>query len=46
LQFFNTVTDGCKPQTERVRISQLTSYFNFVRSGQDDDDSKLHGLYV
>ena len=25
LQFFNIVTDGCKPQTKRVRFSHLFS---------------------
>ena len=31
LQFFNIVTDGCKPQTKRVRFSHLSSFFNFLK---------------
>ena len=32
LQFFNIVTDGCKPQTKRVRFSHLSSFFNFLKN--------------
>jgi len=32
LQFFNIVTEGCKPQTKRVRFSYLSSFFNFLKN--------------
>ena len=35
LQFFNIVTDGCKPQTKRVRFSHLSSFFNFLKNNLD-----------
>jgi integrase len=35
LQFFNIVTDGCKPQTNRVRFSHLSSFFNFLKNNLD-----------
>jgi integrase/recombinase XerD len=35
LQFFNIVTDGCKPQTKRVRFSHLSSFFNFMKNNLD-----------
>ena len=30
LQFLNIITEGCKPQTRRVRFSHLSSFFNFI----------------
>ena len=35
LQFFNIVTDNCKPQTKRVRCSHLSSFFNFPKNNLD-----------
>ena len=35
LQFFNIVTNGCKPQTKRVRFSHLSSFFNFLKNNLD-----------
>jgi len=35
LQFFNIVTEGCKPQTKRVRFSHLSSFFNFLKNNLD-----------
>ena len=35
LQFFDIVTDGCKPQTKRVRFSHLSSFFNFNNNNPD-----------
>jgi len=32
LEFFNIITDGCKPQTKRVRFSHLSSFFNFIKN--------------
>jgi len=26
------VTDGCKPQTKRVRFTHLSSFFNFLKN--------------
>jgi integrase/recombinase XerD len=37
LQFFNTVTDGCKPQTKRVRFTHLSSFFSFMKDNIDTD---------
>ena len=37
LQFFNIVTDGCKPQTKRVRFTHLSSFFNFMKNNLDLD---------
>ena len=35
LQFFNIVTEGCKPQTKRVRFTHLSSFFNFLKNNLD-----------
>ena len=35
LEFFNIITDGCKPQTKRVRFSHLSSFFNFMKNNLD-----------
>jgi len=35
LHFFNIVTEGCKPQTKRVRFSHLPSFFNFLKNNLD-----------
>ena len=35
LRFFNIVTEGCKPQTKRVRFSHLSSFFNFLKNNRD-----------
>ncbi len=35
LHFFNIVTEGCKPQTKRVRFSHLSSFFNFLKNNLD-----------
>jgi integrase len=35
LQFFNIGTDGCKPQTKRVRFSHLSAFFNFLKNNLD-----------
>jgi hypothetical protein len=35
MQFFNIVTDGCKPQSKRVRFSHLSSFFNFLKNNFD-----------
>ncbi len=35
LHFFNIVTNGCKPQTKRVRFCHLSSFFNFLKNNLD-----------
>jgi len=35
LEFFNIITDGCKPQTKRVRFSHLSSFFDFMKNNLD-----------
>ena len=35
LHFFNIVTEGCKPQTKRVRFFHLSSFFNFLKNNLD-----------
>jgi integrase len=32
LQFLNTITEGCKPRTKRVRFTHLSSFFNFLKN--------------
>ena len=32
LQFLNTITQGCKPRTKRVRFAHLSSFFNFLKN--------------
>jgi integrase/recombinase XerD len=41
LQFFNVVTDGCKPQTKRVRFTHLSSFFSFMKNNIDTDFQNL-----
>ncbi len=31
-QFLNTITEGYKPQTKRVRFTHLSSFFNFLKN--------------
>jgi len=38
MDFLNQVTDGCKPQTKRIRYAHLSAFFNFI---QDNLDSEL-----
>jgi integrase/recombinase XerD len=37
LSFLGRVTDGAKPQTKRIRYSQLSALFNFIRNNLDQD---------
>ena len=37
LQFLNTVTEGCIPQTKRMRFSHLSSFFNFLKNNLDSN---------
>ena len=37
LSFLNRLTDGNKPNTKHVRFSQLSSFFNFVRTNIDSE---------
>ena len=37
LTFLNCLTEGNKPYTKRIRYSQLSSFFNFVRNNIDPD---------
>jgi len=32
LDFLNQLTDGCKPQTKRVRYAHLAAFFNFIKN--------------
>jgi len=32
LTFLDHLTDGCKPQTKRVRFARLCSFFNFIKT--------------
>jgi integrase len=46
LDFLNQLTDGCKPQTKRVRYAHLAAFFNFVKNNLISDfvspcDSKM-----
>jgi len=51
LDFLNQLTDGCKPQTKRVRYAHLAAFFNFIKNNLISDfvspcESKmLHKLY-
>ena len=51
LTFLNRLTDGNKPYTKRVRLSQLSCFFNFVRnninlgSGNPCDTPMIRKLY-
>lgn len=39
MDFLNQLTDGCKPQTKRIRFAHLSSFFNFVKNNLDSDFS-------
>jgi integrase len=46
LDFLNQLTDGCKPQTKRVRYAHLAAFFNFIKNNIIPDfispcDSKM-----
>jgi integrase len=46
LDFLNQLTDGCKPQTKRVRYAHLAAFFNFIKNNLISDfvspcDSKM-----
>jgi integrase/recombinase XerD len=46
LDFLNQLTDGCKPQTKRIRYAHLAAFFNFVKNNLISDfispcDSKM-----
>jgi len=32
LDFLNQLTDGCKPQTKRIRYGHLAAFFNFIKN--------------
>ena len=35
MNFLNQLTDGCKPQTKRIRYAHLSAFFNFVKNNLD-----------
>jgi integrase len=37
MDFLNEVTDGCKPQTKRIRYAHLSAFFNFIQDNLDPD---------
>ena len=37
MDFLNQVTDGCKPQTKRIRYAHLSAFFNFIQENLDPD---------
>ena len=37
MDFLNQVTDGCKPQTKRIRYAHLSAFFNFIQDNLDPD---------
>jgi len=37
MDFLNQVTDGCKPQTKRIRYAHLSAFFNFIKDNLDPD---------
>ncbi len=39
MDFLNQLTDGCKPQTKRIRYAHLSTFFNFVKNNLDSDFS-------
>ena len=39
MDFLNQLTDGCKPQTKRIRYAHLSAFFNFVKNNLDSDFS-------
>ena len=46
LDFLNRLTEGCKPQTKRIRYGHLAAFFNFIKNNILEDfispcDSKM-----
>jgi hypothetical protein len=46
LDFLNQITEGCKPQTKRIRYGHLAAFFNFIKNNIIEDfispcDSKM-----
>ena len=46
LDFLNQLTEGCKPQTKRIRYGHLAAFFNFIKNNRLEDfispcDSKM-----
>ena len=46
MDFLNQLTDGCKPQTKRIRYAHLSAFFNFIKNNIISDfispcDSKM-----
>jgi site-specific recombinase XerD len=46
MDFLNQLTDGCKPQTKRIRFAHLAAFFNFIKNNLISDlvspcDSKM-----
>ena len=39
MDFLNQLTDGCKPQTKRIRYAHLSAFFNFIQNNLDPDFS-------
>ena len=37
LTFLDQLTDGCKPQTKRLRFARLCSFFNFIKNNINAD---------
>jgi len=37
MDFLNQITDGCKPQTKRIRFAHLAAFFNFIKNNLDPD---------
>ena len=37
MEFLNLVTEGCKPQTKRIRYAHLSAFFNFTQNNFDPD---------
>jgi integrase len=37
MDFLNQVTDGCKPQTKRIRYAHLSAFFKFIQENLDPD---------
>ena len=42
LTYLNRLTEGNKPYTKRIRFSQLSSFFNFVRNNIDPELRNRH----
>jgi site-specific recombinase XerD len=44
LDFLNQRTDGCKPQTKRIRYGHLRAFFKFIRNNVISDSiDQRHG---